>query len=302
MSNENPSDQQSLPELDKLWNHFNPGETEKKFRELLPAAETSGNPDYHIELLTQIARTEGMQSRHDDAHVTLDRAEALLTPDTGRPRVRYLLERGRTFNSSGKKDLAEPLFCEAWELAKSIRVDGLAVDAAHMIAIVVLDRPEESMVWNLRALEYAEKSDQAGARNWLGALYNNIGWNYFDKEQYPEALDLLEKALKWREENKTSQQSIFIGLWSIARVLRALGRVEEALAIQEGLASDYEKSELDSDGFVVEELAECKMELGQPGHEELFAQAHALLKDTWVAEHEPDHLARIQKLGKVDQN
>ena len=33
-----------------------------------------------------------------------------------RVRLRYLLERGRVLNSSGKPDEARPLFLQAWEL------------------------------------------------------------------------------------------------------------------------------------------------------------------------------------------
>jgi len=51
--------------------------------------------------------------------------------------VRYLLERGRTFNSAGEKDRARPLFVQAWEIAGAAGLEGLAVDAAHMVPIVV---------------------------------------------------------------------------------------------------------------------------------------------------------------------
>jgi tetratricopeptide (TPR) repeat protein len=219
MNTDQTKDPQELPDFDKFWQHANPAETEKKFHELLPMAEASGNVAYHAELLTQTARTEGLQNRFDEAHATLDRAEA---------------------------------------------------------------------------------SDQQGARVWLGALDNNIGWNYFDKQQFQEALEIFEKALAWRQTNKTSPLSELIARWSVARVLRALGRVEEALSMQQALQKSYEESDLDSDGFVFEELAECKLALGQPGHVELFARAYELLKDTWVAQHEADRLARIKELGKVD--
>src|SRR5438874_1416563 len=89
-----------LPDFDTLWDYDHPDETERDFRELLPTAEACGNTTYLLELITQIARTEGLQRKFDGAHQTLDRVEAELAAELLRPRIRYLLERGRVFNSS----------------------------------------------------------------------------------------------------------------------------------------------------------------------------------------------------------
>lgn len=45
----------------------------------------------------------------------LDEIEPQLTDEFPAVRMRYLLERGRTFNSSRQPDRARPLFLEAWE-------------------------------------------------------------------------------------------------------------------------------------------------------------------------------------------
>ncbi|GAC1365533.1 MAG: hypothetical protein NVSMB3_14150 [Acidobacteriaceae bacterium] len=89
-----------LPDFDKIWDYGQPAVTEARFRALLPAAEATG-ADYHLQLLTQIARTQGLQAMDGKpelfaaAHATLDQVERAL--DSARPvvRVRYLLERGR---------------------------------------------------------------------------------------------------------------------------------------------------------------------------------------------------------------
>src|SRR5205809_4269353 len=47
----------AMADFDKLWDYQDPAGTEKKFRELLPAAEAAGDASYVAELLTQIART-----------------------------------------------------------------------------------------------------------------------------------------------------------------------------------------------------------------------------------------------------
>ncbi|OLD09783.1 MAG: hypothetical protein AUI95_00125 [Crenarchaeota archaeon 13_1_40CM_3_52_4] len=62
-------------DLDSLWDFDHPGPTEKRFRELLPAAVDSLDISYLAELLTQIARAEAMQRKFQEAGKTLDRVE-----------------------------------------------------------------------------------------------------------------------------------------------------------------------------------------------------------------------------------
>src|SRR5688500_12792231 len=120
-------------DFDSLWSYDDPAATEGRFREILPQAIESGDRGYHAELLTQIARTQGLQRQFADAHNTLDRALDILPQATARARIRYLLERGRVFNSSGEPENGRPLFMEAWDLARANGEDNLAVDAAHMV-------------------------------------------------------------------------------------------------------------------------------------------------------------------------
>src|SRR5215207_4714581 len=89
-----------LEDFDKLWDYNDPAATERKFRELLPTAEGSADSSSHAQLLTQIARAQGLQDRFEDAHATLDAVGKMLAADMKLARVRYLLERGRVFNSA----------------------------------------------------------------------------------------------------------------------------------------------------------------------------------------------------------
>src|SRR5688572_14951557 len=101
-----PARAEGLPDFDALWDFADPAATEAKFRALLPQAEAAKDPGYLAELLTQVARTEGLRGRFDDAHKTLDRAEALLKGDMPRARVRVLLGRGRAFRSGKQPEKA----------------------------------------------------------------------------------------------------------------------------------------------------------------------------------------------------
>jgi tetratricopeptide (TPR) repeat protein len=286
-----------LPDFDTLWDYSNPAATEQKFRDLLPAAQSSGDTSYLAQLLTQIARTEGLQRRFDDAHRTLDQVQAMLTADHKLARVRYLLERGRVFNSSGKPANARPLFLEALELAREIGEDNYAVDAAHMLGII--EPPQSALEWNLKALAMAESSAQPRARKWLGSLYNNIGWTYHDMQNYERALEIFRKALAWREQ-AGEPDTIRIAKWCVGRTLRSLGRVQEALALQQALLTEHQQAG-SKDGYVYEELGECLLALGQPDNARPhFARAYAeLSQDAWLVANESARLERLKQLGSA---
>jgi tetratricopeptide (TPR) repeat protein len=286
-----------LPDFDTLWDYADPAASEAAFRELLPSADASGDASYRLQLLTQIARAQGLQRQFEAAHETLDEVEMGLQPQMSRARVRYLLERGRVFNSSRQPEKARPMFSEAWELARETGEDGYAVDGAHMMAIV--ETPQEALRWNEEALALAEASEDERARGWLGSLYNNIGWTYHDLGEFQRALELFEKALAWRQEQGRARE-IRIARWCVARALRSLGRIEEALAMQESLLREYEESGSQS-GYVFEELAECHLALERPERAAgYFALAYAeLSKDPWLAENQPERIERLKRLGQV---
>jgi tetratricopeptide (TPR) repeat protein len=280
-------------DFDQLWDYDDPAASERRFRELL-ARMPAGTPPY-LELLTQIARAQGLQRDFDAAHQTLDMVEGRLAEGGERVHIRYLLERGRAFNSSKRPEHARPLFLAAWERAQAAGEDFYAIDAAHMLAIV--EPPEQSLAWNLQALELAERTPDQRAKQWLGSLYNNIGWTYHDAGRYDQALAQFEQALACREA-RGQEREARIARWCVARALRSLGRAQQALAMQQALLEANERDGA-ADGYVFEELGECLMALGRPGEARpFFARAHAELShDTWLAEGEPERLARLKALG-----
>jgi tetratricopeptide (TPR) repeat protein len=284
--------------IDQLWDYNQPEESEKRFRQALAAA-TVHTPIYG-ELLTQIARAQGLQRKFAEAHQTLDEAQALLGDQPPRNWLRYLLERGRVFNSSKQPAQARPLFLEAWEQARDAGEDFYAVDAAHMLGIV--EPPDQQLLWNHKALEVAEQSADPRAQQWLGSLYNNIGWTYHDLQREEEALAIFQKALAWRAARNQPRETR-IAKWCVARILRALNRVEEALAIQQALLKELENAS-ETDGYVDEELGECLLPLNRLDEAQShFAAAYQILaQDPWLAENEAARLERLRTLGKVTQH
>lgn len=282
--------------IDALWDYDQPKVSEARFRQLL--AEVTNDTPLTIEVLTQIARSQGLQRQFEAAHQTLDQAQALLTDASSRAQIRLWLERGRVFNSSRQREEARPLFLQAWQGASASGGDFYAVDAAHMLGIV--EPPDQQLVWNLKALALAEASPDPRTQKWLGSLYNNIGWTYHDLGQDERALAIFQKALAWRIDQGQVAE-IRIARWSVARILRALQRTEEALGIQQSLYEALTQSGA-SDGYVEEELGECLLSLDRAdAAQAYFAAAYQnLAADAWLVENEPDRLARLRTLGKID--
>ena len=280
---ENPID------IDSFWEYSAPAASEVRFREAL----SSTRGDERLELLTQIARTYSLRGRFDDAHELLDEVEEQLDDAGPRPRVRYLLERGRTFNSGGDKETARGLFVEAWELAAATNQDGLAVDAAHMVAITYSGGPG-AILWNQRGLEMARASADPKARALTPAMLNNSAWDLSDMGRFGEALPLFEEALEeWTARGKSAQ--IQIAKWSVGRCLRSLERYDEALTTQLELKVEHEAMDT-VDGYVFEEIAENLAALGKnEAARPYFSHAYDELKrDDWLAKNEAARLENLK--------
>lgn len=284
-------------EIDALWDYERPAESEAAFRRALETLDERADPALRLELLTQIARAQGLQRHFDEALATLDGVEAQLDGSTPRVRVRYLLERGRVLNSSGQPERAEPYFAEAWERALSEDEDMLAIDAAHMLAISA--PPEASLEWNQRALTLAERSTDPRALHWRGSLYNNIGWTYHDVGDYEQALATFQRATTCRRV-EGNPALVRIAVWAEARTLRSLGHVEQALALQQRLLRELAALG-EQDGYVYEEIAECLAALDRQDEAcPYFARAYETLSgDPWLAEADPARLQRFRTLGAV---
>ncbi|HEX5863325.1 MAG TPA: tetratricopeptide repeat protein [Casimicrobiaceae bacterium] len=279
--------------LDRAWDFDRPAESEARFRAEL-AVMPRGSAASH-ELTTQLARAQGLQREFDAAHATLDAVEKALAGQPERVAIRYLLERGRVFNSSRQPQKAVPLFEDALTLARTAGEDFLAIDAAHMLGIAA--PAEQRLQWNLQAVAMTEKTGDVRSRRWLASLYNNIGWTYHERGDYASALAYFEKAVPaW--EARGEPQSVRIARWSVARAYRSLGRYDEALAIQRQLALEGATTNA-PDGYVYEELGELLLAKGEPAAARPnFARAFELLGgDAGLKANEPERLERLRRLG-----
>ena len=226
-----------------LWNFADPAASEARFRASLVGAE---GPDRDV-LATQVARALGLQERYGEA------LELLGTIDSARPevRARVLLERGRVLRSSGDDEAARPVFDAAVAAADEAGLEGLAVDAMHMVALTLAGA--DQLAATQVALERSRRSVDPDARAWAASLLNNLGMAYSEVGDWPGALAAFEEALIERRLG-TDDDAVRVARWMVAWALRNLGRLDEALAQQRALKADLDAAGL-TDPYVDEELA-----------------------------------------------
>ncbi len=282
-------------DVSPYWNFGDPAASEAAFRQALGAGAVG---DDALTLQTQIARTYGLRSRFDAAHALLDRIEPQLATAGAEPRVRYLLERGRTFRSSKAAERARPLFIEAAERAHAAGLDALEVDALHMVALVEKE-PEAQMQWNRQALALARSSADPIARNWDASLANNIGMTLHDAGRYDEALASFQTALA-ASQRIGKAGTIRVARWMIAWTLRSLHRHDEALAILRRLETGTSLAAGEPDGYVFEEIAENLLAKNEAdAARPYFAKAWRLFSaDTSPDRPDDARLARLLRLSQ----
>ena len=288
-----------LPDLHELWNHDRPDQTESKFREIIPIVSKKANPDYFVQLLTQIARARVLQQDLDGAHMLLDEADEILTEECTIGQIRSLLERGRTYSASGDNGKAGSLFLKALVKSYKAGTDQYTVDAAHMLAII--SKPEDAVQWNELALKIVDDSKSERVHNWRGTLFNNIGWAYHDNGDYKSALSCFKKSLTFRQEKRQPKQTR-IAKWTVARTLRSLKKSKEALTMQRKLLEDYKSACVDEVGFVSEEIGECLWDLGKTVEAKPYlARAYEKLRNIeWIINEAPERIESLKKRGGIN--
>jgi len=208
--------------LRPAWDFNDLDGSRQRFHALLASEDTDAG---RAEVLTQLARVEGLEERFAEGDRLLDEAAAL-AGDAPIVEARLDLERGRLRRSAGDPEAALPMFERSFEAALAIPHEFIAVDAAHMVAIAAPDR-ESRRVWADRGIELAKSSGDPDVVGWLGSLYNNVGWDYFDSGEYEIALDWFERALVERERRPDEPE----------RIQHAVEAVEEARRMLESTAS-----------------------------------------------------------------
>ncbi len=235
--------------LRPLWDFDDLDASEQRFRAEL-AKETSSSG--RAEVLTQLARVEGLRGNFDRCAQLLDEAEPLAAASTA-ANVRLELERGRMYRSNGDPQAALPKFESAFARAVETGEHYLAGDAAHMCAISVDDR-DVMEDWTRRGLDLGEREPDASY--WAGPLLNNLGWAYFDDANYDRALQLFERALDARNRDPGNVAGLAWAQYAVGQTLRMLGRARDAVPLLEAAVSAVpSEAELEAELLACREAA-----------------------------------------------
>jgi tetratricopeptide (TPR) repeat protein len=256
-----------------LWDFRNPELSEQRFR----AALATATGDDALILQTQIARSYGLRRDFARAQEMLRALEPQLATAGAEARVRHALELGRTYASATHppeaqtpeaKKRARAAYLQAFELAKKERLDGLAVDAVHMLAFVDT-APADQLKWGQEALALVEASSQPSAKKWEASLRNNVGYALHQLGRYEEALAQFKHALALRERG-TDAAATRVAHWMVAWTLRSLHRLDDALALQLRLERECEAAGA-PDPHVFEELELLYRAKGDEARERHYA-------------------------------
>ena len=253
-------------QLDKLWNFGKPAESQVRFREPSSRSYPAGSREA-LEIETQIARTRRPAAQvRRRATRRSTRCCPSSTTAPARVKVRYLLERGRTRNSSGDRPAAVALFQEALAARPSATRCRAPTSTASTRCTCWASRrpPPSSSTGTCKALAAAESASEERARGWAASLHNNIGWTYFDRGDAEDRARALAEGARRCARRRATPARIRIAKWTIARGYRARGPARRRAERSSSRSSAETERAGAPDGYVYEELAEIAMARATP--------------------------------------
>ncbi len=269
-------------DVNALWDFADPALSEQRFRAALAQAEGEGRRDDVLVLQTQIARTLGLRRELERSRELLRSLQPQLPGAGPEARARHALEWGRAHISAVTRAAertpealatARTAYLMALAAAHEGRLDGLAIDAVHMMAFVD-DTPAEQLRWNQQALALVLASTQPEGRRWEASIRNNLALSLHNLGRYADSLPHYERALALREAATSpaaSPRQLYVARWLVARALRLSGRLDEALAQQTRLEGQMHIVG-DPDPYVLEELEQIHRARGDTARAAAYAE------------------------------
>jgi tetratricopeptide (TPR) repeat protein len=289
-----------FPDIDGYWGSDDLAAIEATIRSVVPTGLEGEWSPAALDAVTQLVRVQNLQGKITEAKETLELARKLIMaidpPKRVRLEIRLLLEEGRHLCLSMMPAKAQVHFNQAWNKATEATEVFLAIEAAVMLSIS--QPPKYQNEWLQSAITLAEKTDVAQAKLWLAQLYLMDGWHAFDFRRFEDALRSFKQALD-RPRERGEMTSVILIKWCIARVLRALGRTQEALEIQKELLIEV-ANEGKLNGHVFLEMAECLQLLRKSEEAKGYFEAayKELSVNGWFSDNKSSELSRMQELYK----
>ena len=223
----------------------------------------------------------GCVATSDRARSELAEAAALAEQAGPEARARYALELGRSYASATHAPeqrtpesaaAGRVQFERAWATAREAGLDSLAIDAIHMLAFIDT-APADQMKWAQAALAVVTASSQPDAQRWEAPVRHNLGFALHQLGRFDEALDQFQQAASVRARG-TDAGATRVAWWMVAWTLRALNRLDEAVAMQSRLETECDQAG-EPDPYVFEELETLHRQRGDLEQAQHYASRRA---------------------------
>jgi len=207
----------SLAAADEVFNGRQYEEAGTLFETISADAEAAGVTSAYVEACAMRARSLLATGNKEDGRAWLEKAAASVDETDPAGWSRYLGVRGRFEWQDDDNETATLTFVEMFDYCDEHDLYERGVDAAHMVAIT--GTPEEKTEWAVKGIEMAEAG---GLTEWLGPLWNNLGWDHMDAERYDEALEALRNAREYHNAGD-DEYAKMIADYSVAYAMRRTG-------------------------------------------------------------------------------
>jgi len=243
-----------LEKADSIFRSRKYVESRDIYLEVVEKAETEKDNSLLTEAWSQVARSFLIVDDKENGKKWLQKASDIASDKEPLGWSRYLGVRGRFEWQDKDLETAVKTFKEMYDFCSANKLHDRAVDATHMIAIIV--PPEEQVEWAKKGIAQAEAGK---SEKWLGPLWNNLGATYEDLKQYDNAVDAYLKARDYHYKYGDDMNKL-IADWAVGHAYRLAGDFDNAIKWIKPVLDRSEKLEAtEFIGWSCKEIAEIEI-------------------------------------------